>query len=80
MQAEEFRLFLSRFAKLNGKELDDEQQHAICMQFEGVTGEGDGVITEQEFVDHFISEMMNTSDFDFHVTVKFFYAGTMNYY
>jgi Ca2+-binding EF-hand superfamily protein len=80
MQAEEFRGFLARFSKLNGKELEDEELIAMSSQFEGVDVHGNGEIKEDDFVSHFISEMMDTSDFDFHVTIKFFYAGTINYY
>jgi len=81
MQAEEMRgVFLARFAKLNGKELDDEELKELTTQFAGVDAHGDGVITEQEFVDHFIGEMMDTSDFDFHVTIKYFYNAVLNYY
>lgn len=80
MQGEEFRYFLARFAKLNGTELDDQSLIDLSKQFAGIDINGDGVISEQEFVDHFLSEMMDVSDFDFHVTIKYFYAGTMTFY
>lgn len=84
MQAEEMRDFMARFAKLNGKELSDEELKEMSCQFASVEldedGNADGYVTEQEFVDFFISEMMDTSDFDFHVTIKYFYAGTLAYY
>jgi Ca2+-binding EF-hand superfamily protein len=80
MQAEEMRWFLARFGKLNGKELDDEQLKTISCSFVNVDSNGNGVVTEREFVDHFIGEMMDTSDFDFHVTVKYLYEGCLNYY
>jgi len=80
MQAEEMRWYVARFAKLNGTELDDQALIEVCQKFQGVDANGDGNVTELEFVDHFISEMMDTSDFDFHVTVKYFYAGASNWY
>ena len=80
MEAEEMRGYISKFAKLNGQEMDDENVKRASLQFDGVDANGDGTVTEQEFVDHFISQMMSTSDYDFHVTIKYFYEGYLNYY
>jgi len=80
MQANQFRDLLLRYASRQSEAIpSDESLDQVLEKFSGIS-EGQGLITEEEFVAYFNEEMRETNDTDFFTTMQFFWHGYLNYY
>ena len=66
--------------KLNVQEPNDDEVLAQLTTFSGVDNNGDGMITEEEFVTFLICETERMRDIDFFTLMQFLWHGTLSFY
>jgi len=62
------------------QEPNDDEVLAQLTTFSGVDNNGDGMITEEEFVTFLICETERMRDIDFFTLMQFLWHGTLSFY